>query len=185
MAAKHVTDEDIRRRLGAPHFQQLLDREVLRWAGHCARMSASRLPLQLLMGEVPAWPAREYGQPQARDRGKHRRSITQALRRYGIEDDVFLNAAQDAERWRARLRRGWRLRRDGSESGDSDGGEAPVEGGACAEAADGWPSRTTVVLSRTRANQDLVCPHCGYRTGFAGWLDTHIRRLHPGEACPL
>ncbi len=111
MGAKHVTDEDIRQRLGAPQFQQLLDREVLRWAGHCARMSTSRLPLQLLMGDVPAWPAQEYGQPQARDRGKHRRSITQALRRYGIEDDVFLNAAQDAERWRARLRRGWRLRR--------------------------------------------------------------------------
>ncbi len=54
MADAHVSDADIRGRMRAPQFQELVDRAVLRWAGHCARMSSSRLPLQLLMGEVPA-----------------------------------------------------------------------------------------------------------------------------------
>ncbi len=96
--------------MGAPHFQQLLDRAALRWAGHCARLSSTRLPLQVLMGEVEAWPARAYGRPRARERGRHRRRITAALRRYGIDDRLFLDAAQDADRWRDRLRRGWQPR---------------------------------------------------------------------------
>ena len=84
MRAKHVHDADIRRRLGAPHFQHLLDRAVLRWAGHCARMGSQRLPLQLLMGEVPAWPPLSQEQPHARDHHRHRHTILAALRRYGI-----------------------------------------------------------------------------------------------------
>ena len=51
MRAKHVHDADIRGRLDAPHFQHLLDRAVLRWAGHCSRMGSQPLPLQLLMGD--------------------------------------------------------------------------------------------------------------------------------------
>ncbi len=106
LALKHVHDADLRRRMGAPHFQQLLDRAALRWAGHCARLGSGRLPVQLLMGEVPAWGHRS----QHGDLYRHRRRIQAALRRCGIDDTLFFDAA-DADRWRARLRRGWRRQR--------------------------------------------------------------------------
>ena len=96
MRAKHVHDAELRQRVGAPHFQQLLDRAALRWAGHCARTSSSRIPLQLLMGDVPAWPPRPQGQPHARARLRWRHRITAALRRFGIDQSLFLDAAQDA-----------------------------------------------------------------------------------------
>ena len=142
------------------------------------------------MGEVEAWPARAYGRPRARERGRHRRRITAALRRYGIDDRLFLDAAQDADRWRDRLRRGWQPRCgavDGSEASEAESADGGAAGGDPADAAGdlGWPSWTTVVKSSLRTGVDLACGHCGYRTGFAAWLDAHVRRMHPGETPAL
>ena len=97
MAARHVTDADMRRRTGAPQFQHLLDRAALRWSGHCARMSSTRLPLQLMMGEVPAWPPRPQGEPRAWDRFRLRHRVLAALRRYGVDGVLFLDTAQRPE----------------------------------------------------------------------------------------
>eukprot|EP00663_Eupelagonemidae_sp_cell21sb_P005210 gene5210-biopygen5904 len=52
---RHVTDAHFRGLLGAPPLEELLDRACLRWAGHCARMSEARLPLQLYSAEVIGW----------------------------------------------------------------------------------------------------------------------------------
>ena len=81
------------------------------------------------MGEVEAWPARAYGRPRARERGRHRRRITAALRRYGIDDRLFLDAAQDADRWRDRLRRGWQPRRGAVDGSEASEAEAAAVGG--------------------------------------------------------
>ncbi len=183
MEADHVCDADLRGRMGAPQFQQLIDRAVLRWTGHCARMSSNRLPLQLLMGNVQAWPPREYGRPQARDGGRHRLHISHALRRYGVDEALCMDAAQDADRWRNRLRHGWQPNlgaraaagRDSGDSGsDTVDGRTAGPSDAGAPASDTWPSRTTVIVNGTRAPRDLRCPSCPYRTIFLrrGWART-------------
>ncbi len=142
MQEKHVHDADIRQRLRAPHFQQLLDRAALRWTAHCARMSSQRLPLQIMMGEVAAWAPRPQGEPRAWHRFRQRHRVSAALRRYGIDDGLFMEAAQEADRWRDRLRRGWRLSRaDVRDSADSasgsDDGDAPGANPSAAAAGEG------------------------------------------------
>ena len=71
---------------------------------------------------------------------------------------------------------------DGEDESGTDGSETD---GAGAAAPDGWPSRATVVTSRSRTAQDIQCPSCPYRTGFSAWMDQHMRRLHPGEPSPM
>eukprot|EP00660_Eupelagonema_oceanica_P009084 gene9084-3526_t len=91
MAERGMTDADVRRRCRAPHFDELVDRDLLRWTGHCLRMSAERLPLQLLLGDVPQWPA-AASRPRG---GRYQRRANRALRRFGVEPALFADAAQD------------------------------------------------------------------------------------------
>eukprot|EP00664_Eupelagonemidae_sp_cell27_P000687 gene687-9060_t len=133
MRAQHVSDARIRSLLGAPALLDLLDRTCLRWAGHCARMSADRLPLQLLSAEV-----------------------AQALRRSGIARDLWWDAAQEAGKWRGRLRRGWRRNpataaedSDNSNAADcasGDDGSAADDAGAAID--DDWPCPSDFVAHR-------------------------------------
>jgi len=158
MALLHVSDGRIRGLLGAPPLLELLDRCCLRWAGHCARMSEARLPLQLLSAEVGGWTRGGRGADTTYFRNSHR--VARALRRFGIARDVWWDAAQDAGRWRARLRRGWR-RNPGGGNDDSD---ASVDGGG--DGGD-WPRREDFPRNCRRAVRVLHCEHCTYRTHHA------------------
>ena len=66
-------------------------------------MSEERLPLQLLSAEVIGWARGGRGMDTTYFRNSHR--VARALRRFGIPRDLWWDAAQDAGRWRARLRR--------------------------------------------------------------------------------
>eukprot|EP00664_Eupelagonemidae_sp_cell27_P000815 gene815-101_t len=168
MADKHVTDADIRRMLGAPQLRELVDRGCLRWFGHVARMSAGRLPLQLLTADVGGWPVDRGATSHAAGhknwyRFSHR--VLQALRHFGIDSSVAMEAAQDATRWRRRIHApGWTL--------------DPRPGAA----AGGWPTPADLPHARQRPEKEpLHCPGCGYQTPFLSWMEAHLSRHHPGE----
>eukprot|EP00663_Eupelagonemidae_sp_cell21sb_P008185 gene8185-531_t len=112
MRDEHVTDAQIRTWLGAPHLRELVDRECLRWAGHVARMSATRLPLRILFGHVPKWPYAS-GVLHGNRRPFYHTRVTQACTNFGMDPSLALDAAQDADRWRRRIHaEGWSLRTD-------------------------------------------------------------------------
>eukprot|EP00666_Eupelagonemidae_sp_cell4sb_P007430 gene7430-44_t len=92
----HISDNTLRRRCGAPELLELLDRGVLRWVGHCARMSATRTSFRLMSARVAEWPPRTSGNSVVKDPRGGR--IGDAARRFGIDRQVLFHAAQDAER---------------------------------------------------------------------------------------
>ena len=95
----------------------------------------------------------------------------------GIARDVWMDAAQDAAPWRARLRRGWRRNPGGN--GDSD---ASVDGGD--DGGNDWPRRVDFPRNCRRAVRVLRCECCTYRTHHAAWLAAHVKRLHPTQSEP-
>ena len=196
-----INDAVVRRRLRAPPLQELLDRAILRWLGHCARMSSVRIPQQLLTASVPQWST-------VGGRGnwlRYRYRITGALRRFGIDDRLAFDAAQHASQWRARLKVGWAPDRreesnvgpdsdnaDNESDSASDEPDTPVgktlygvkrQGASVVRPA--WPQRSTVCRTSQRAcrpPQDFVCTHCGYSTPFVEWFAMHCARVHPDLA---
>eukprot|EP00664_Eupelagonemidae_sp_cell27_P000764 gene764-7293_t len=80
------------------------------------------------------------------------------------------DAAQDANWWRSRLRRGWRRRRrprpSSSESDASGDGNGDPNGG------DDWP-RAADYTNYHRTRHVLRCDKCGHHTHIAPWLAAH------------
>eukprot|EP00661_Eupelagonemidae_sp_cell13_P009902 gene9902-biopygen9288 len=105
MHERHITDQRVREMLGAPPLRELLDRSCLRWEGHVARLSATRVPLQMMAAEVVEWPRHASASHVWGHRYAHR--VTEALRNAGVQHRLFYDAAQDADRWSARIREGW------------------------------------------------------------------------------
>eukprot|EP00661_Eupelagonemidae_sp_cell13_P019349 gene19349-biopygen23482 len=167
MTESHVTDADIRRMLGARPLRELVDRACLRWFGHVARMSATRLPPQLLCGDFLCWPL-PAGEEANRQWGnncwwRHSHRVLQALRHFGIPSSGVLSRAQDAASWRRRIHGdGWTLAR--------------------ASANCPRPERDTSLSRMLRSARNLVCVECGYETPFPAWLASHASRYHPAAA---
>ena len=177
MYQKHVSDADIRRWLGARPLMELVDRACLRWFGHVARMSAARLPLQLLRGEVTAWPAHPDTLGGRKNWHRHTHRVLRALRHYGIDDRIAMDAAQDAARWRGRINGGgWAQRTTGPREWIRihEGGKSEIP-----PPPDCWPRPSDFQhVRQRRCPQDLECEHCGYKTAYHAWMAMHTERCH-------
>eukprot|EP00662_Eupelagonemidae_sp_cell21_P057092 gene57092-biopygen27621 len=100
MQTAHVTDADIRDKLGAPCFEELTDQTNLRWAGHVARMTPDRLPLQTMFGYVEEW-----GRPDSAHLFRHR--VKDALFNFSIPASDWFRIAQDRADWRSHIHNKW------------------------------------------------------------------------------
>ena len=104
--------------------------------------------------------------------------VRRALENFGIARGArwrdaahhWWNAAQNADRWRARLRTGWR-KGHSNDPGSDVNSDSVGDGGA-------WP-RASDFVNYHRSRRVLRCRECRYRTHIAPWLDAHVARMHP------
>ena len=91
-----ITTEDLLERLHLSSFDEYYSSRLLRWAGHVARMTMSKVPRMLLTGWVPN--SRFVGAPQM----TIGRTINKALVSKGISKDfnTWRTLAQDRPKWR-------------------------------------------------------------------------------------
>ena len=110
-----------------------------------------------------------------------------ALRRFGINRAVALEAMQEADEWRQRIHRGWQPRTraaDPHSDGDDSSEDSPDIGGdAAPPGRRGWPVPADF-LKTYRSAQLRHCPHCAHVAPMQTWLAAHIRHHHPGATLP-
>ncbi len=133
-------------------------------------------PLTMLNARIPVWPI-ETSQTAGHSRWhRYTHRCLQALQRYGIDNSIAADAAQDAARWRARINRRDCWTRSTVPSGGRSGQHSNAEG---ALERDCWPRPGDIqhrALMRYKYN--LVCEHCTYETQYHAWMVMHTERCH-------
>ena len=95
-----VTSEDIAKRVRLPaDIRELLRCHRLRWLGHIARMDSSRLPKQVLFGELPSRGPSHGPRKRWRDVARSNLAVV------GIPESDWYDVAQDRGEWRKLSRR--------------------------------------------------------------------------------
>ena len=130
-----VTHEEIYRRTGTTSLESQLGRRQLRWMGHVIRMDDSRLPKQVLYGELSTG-VRRAGGPKKR----HKDHIKTVLKKFEIPPNQLELRAQNRSGWRSKCYEGakkceqkrnerMRLRREKRHQQQQNPSVAPVDGG--------------------------------------------------------
>ncbi|KAJ4441191.1 hypothetical protein ANN_11042 [Periplaneta americana] len=88
----------------SPDVIRIIKSRRLRWAGHVARKGESRYAYKVLAGRSEG--KRSSGRPRRRWED----NIKMDLRKMGYDDRVWINLAQDRDRWRAYVRAAMNLR---------------------------------------------------------------------------
>ena len=91
---QHISNAELRRRLGVHSIDTYITRHQLRWAGHIARMPANRLPRMMLSSWVRA--KRPRGAPQL----TYGRMLRKSLKKLQIDAETWGIIAQDRVHWR-------------------------------------------------------------------------------------
>ena len=98
---ERITTIEVRRRIGLhDSLEDIIMKRRLRWLGHVARMSESRIPKQLLFGWLPQ-PRPAHG-PRKRWRDR----VRQDLKCFNIDESRWFELAQDRAAWRSDCRQG-------------------------------------------------------------------------------
>ena len=130
-----VTHEEIYHRTGTTSLESQLGRRQLRWMGHVIRMDDSRLPKQVLYGELSTG-VRRAGGPKKR----HKDHIKTVLKKFEIPPNQLELHAQNRSGWRSKCYEGakkceqkrnerMRLRREKRHQQRQNPSVAPVDGG--------------------------------------------------------
>ena len=90
-----IPDTEVLSRTNLPSIHTLLQKAQLRWAGHVARMPDSRLPKQLLYGELQEGK-RGRGCPKKR----YKDTLKASLKAFSINTESWESDAQDRPHWR-------------------------------------------------------------------------------------
>ena len=98
-----IPDTEVLSRTNLPSIHTLLQKAQLRWAGHVARMPDSRLPKQLLYGELQVGK-RSKGRPRKR----YKDSLKSSLKAFSISTESWESDAQDRLQWRSHITSGAR-----------------------------------------------------------------------------
>ena len=152
---------EVLHRTGLVSIECLLLRNGLRWVGHILRMPDTRMPKQVLYGQLTEG-SRNVGRPKLRFKDH----IKQAMKKFNMTPASLENVAADRSRWRQAVHKG-------------------------ADHFEGERNRARIEQSRRRharpiaatndADPDLVCPECGRVCGSRLGLLSH-RRAHEREA---
>ncbi len=140
-------------------------------------------PVRLLTNCMfTCWPLRDTGHDHRLPH--HAQHVRGPLRRFGIDRTVFLEAAQHADEWRARTRRGWQPDRrqcanDTGSAGSDDGDLCEDIAGQDDGGRSGWPRRGEFTV--THHSKTYTCPHCPHVAANLTWLSVHVQRCHPGQ----
>ena len=96
-----VTNIEVLERCQCTGIEVMIATAQLRWTGHIARMSDTRLPKQLLYGELSSGKRSQGGQ-----RKRFKDSLKNNLKRFDIDTGLWESAAADRSRWRTAIREG-------------------------------------------------------------------------------
>ena len=98
-----VTNEEVLKRTGLQSIPTILGVRRLRWLGHIDRMENSRIPKQVLYGELKTGE-RSQGGPALRFKDLCRKTLSA----FGINAQEWRNTAADRSKWRSEVKRGAR-----------------------------------------------------------------------------
>ena len=152
-------DTEVLERAGIPSVYTLLQKTQARWAGHVVRMADSRLPKQLMYGELYNGKRSVGGQKK-----RFKDCLKMSLQELGIPTDTWERVASDRPTWRSKLTKGAKT----------------AEARRIMDAKKKRDVRKSRAASATSLPPDHLCPHCGRtfraRIGLISHLRTHSNR---------
>ena len=156
-----VPDTEVLRQAGLSTIHTLLQKAQARWAGHMVRMSDSRIPKQLLYGELHQGKRTAGGQKK-----RFKDCLKVSLKNLGINTDTWEKLALDRPAWRSK----------------TTTGAHRAETRLIEEAQQKRSRRKALAESAATAPPTYPCTICGRafraRIGLVGHLRTHSRQ-HP------
>ena len=96
-----VPNTEVLQRTGSVTAENIISRNHLRWLGHTVRMDNSRLPKQLLYGEL-SQGRRLVGRPLKR----YKDQILSSLRACRLDSHTFKSLASERTKWRKACHKG-------------------------------------------------------------------------------
>ena len=96
-----VPHTEILRRTGCVSLENILNRNLLRWVGHVVRMDDTRLPKQLLYGELSEGQRSAGGQMR-----RYKDIVKKTLRACHMEPTSLEDQASDRQQWRTLTKSG-------------------------------------------------------------------------------
>ena len=156
-----VSYVDILQRTGMVSAECLLLRNGLRWTGHVLRMPDSRMPRQVLYGQLTEGN-RTIGRPKLR----YKDYIKQSLKKFNMNPARLESTAADRSQWRQAVH-------DGASHFESERTRARIEKSRRRHAGP--------APAPDDPDPNLVCPECGRVCGSLAGLRSH-QRAHEREA---
>ena len=154
-----IPDTEVLEQAGIPSIHTLLQKAQVRWAGHVVRMEDSRLPKQLLYGELCEGKRSVGGQKK-----RYKDSLKASLKDMDISVSSWEQLATNRTAWRTKVSTGARA----------------AEKRRTAEAQRKRAARKARAASTSTAAPTHTCPVCGRalraRIGLISHLRTHSRR---------
>lgn len=154
-----IPDTEVLERTGLPSIYTMLQKTQVRWAGHVVRMPDSRLPKQLLYGELCQGKRSVGGQKK-----RFKDSLKASLKNLGFELNSWESLALDRPQWRSKLTIG----------------ASAAEARRTTEAQMKRAARKARATSTSIAVPAHVCPTCRRafqaRIGLISHLRTHSQR---------
>jgi Reverse transcriptase (RNA-dependent DNA polymerase) len=188
-----VPDTEILKKAGIQSIESTILKYRLRWLGHVVRLQDSRLPKQLLYGELLG------SRPPFKPRKRFKDGIKDALKKAKISLDTWEQLAQDRLQWRhlvsatvAEYERSRMLHcaakraaRKGQPTTQANSYCCHICGRVCASKA-GLASHGKRHANRERdfeyrIHQPFVCIYCGKACKCASGLSRHMKICHPAE----
>ena len=96
-----IPDTEVLKQAGLPSVITTMRKTQIRWAGHVTRMPDSRIPKQLLYGELCRGKRSVGGQ-----RKRFKDSLKGSLKDFNINPDTWETLAADRSTWRSHITQG-------------------------------------------------------------------------------
>ena len=155
-----IPDTEVLRRASIPGVHTLLKKSQVRWAGHVRRMADSRLPKQLLYGELCEGKRTVGGQKK-----RYRDCLKVSLKDFGVSADSWESLAENRSNWRSKT---------------TSGARAAEEQRLCT-AEKKRATRKARDTSAPITASAHVCPTCGRDFRARIGLISHLRTHRPSS----
>ena len=153
-------DTEVLEKSGLPSIYTLLMKYQLRWAGHVARMPHSRIPKQLLYGELSEGQRSRGGQKK-----RFKDTLKSSLKAFDIDHDSWQVLSSDRDRWRQTVH----------------DGASQAEQAQATKAAQARQARKERASRPVTSDNMLQCPHCQRQFRARIGLISHLRTHKPNQ----